>query len=136
MCNKVIRKHLGAVQVDVGKGEQLRHTVTVKQGSSGLFSLVDNATQAVILTGNEPPGPTGPQWSRLWPQPSDTVTGNTLHGLLLQFVAAKSYTWRIDRLSAQGTVIETPLDIDYTDDKPTDHCFGAINVLVTKGGVH
>ena len=131
MCNKVIRKHLGAIHLDTGKGEKIRHTVTLNQGASGLFSIADNASHSAILT-SQPPGSIGP-WTRDWPQAGDPVNGDTLQTILLQFLVAKSYTWRIDHLDANGHVLDTPLDVDYTG-AGTDNCFDGILVAVKKAG--
>jgi len=112
------------------KGEQLRHTVTLNKGSQGMFSIVDNTSSTAILKSDDPPGMTGPSWHRVWPQAGDPVSGDTIHGILMQFIKAKSYTWRVDRLDSHGVVIDTPLDTDYTDPKV---CFDAINVDIKVG---
>jgi hypothetical protein len=129
MCKEVVRKHLGGVTLDRNAGEMLRHTVVLLEGAAGLFSIVDNASGSTLLTNASPQNPPF-TWTREWPLAGDTSV-DTIHGLLLQFASAKSYTWRVDHLSAAGHVLETPLDVDYSDDTPTDHCQDVINVFVS-----
>jgi len=117
-----------AVIVNATNGEFLLYRVTVFGAVTGTFTLVDGRNQTLVMSSNDQPSSTNPDFvfQRRWPLPADKVNTSNNYTMGFQFLGVTKYRYEVE-LHKQGTT-QKIFDIEYVPSDDSDSFFEDLDV--------
>lgn len=115
------------ITVNRARQERVRHTVD--ESGSVVFTLKDHAGRMLLES-----RPAQSEQVREWPLDGDPMPdGDGSHVVGMQFAAQGRVKWKVELLSAQGTVLSVAKECQYQNDTHADDYYDTLRVFITEG---